>query len=205
MFLISLASTPSPVISSYVGALTSSSSIFYRPQSFTPDYQYFQALQVTVSTPGIYFFTSNSTIDTRGYFYQNSFDPSNSSANLVTDNDDSGGLLQFRIQVYLQSGRTYVLVVTTHREYIMGNFSVSAAGPAFASLTAITPSTSQPITIRKFLTGFLSTSKAHIVDGILKTQFMVILSLICFTYPLRKNSSSLLCTIHFNSECLRFF
>ena len=147
---ILLATTAPSVSSSYVGELLSSSPIFYRPQSSSNNPHYFQAIQVTVATTGTYTLRSNSSIDTRGYFYRTDFDPSNATANLITDNDDSGGQLQFLIQVPLESGGTYVLVVTTHREYVTGSFSVTAAGPALASLTAITPSTSRPITIRKF-------------------------------------------------------
>jgi hypothetical protein len=157
MLSILAAPTGPPLLASYEGALTTSSQIFYRPQSLTNDYHYFQAIQVTVSVNGIYIFDSNSTADTRGYFYQNSFDPSVPTTNLVTDNDDGGGMLQFRIRVNLQAGTTYILVVTTHRQYVTGTFSVSAAGPSIATLTAITPSTSQPITTRKFFTSTFPT------------------------------------------------
>jgi hypothetical protein len=157
MLLILVGPTSPPLLASYEGALTTSSQIFYRPQSLTNDYHYFQAIQVTVSVGGIYIFKSNSTADTRGYFYQDSFDPSVPTANLVTEDDDAGGMLQFSIRVNLQSTRTYILVVTTHRQSVTGTFSVSAAGPSIASLTAITPSTSQPITTRKFFTSTLPT------------------------------------------------
>ncbi|CAF3224322.1 unnamed protein product [Rotaria socialis] len=132
--------------STYTGALSANSAIFYRPDGGSNEYYYFQAIQVTISTAGFYTFKSNSTIDTRGYFYQNSFDPSNSAANLVTSDDDGGGSFQFRIQVYLETLRTYILVVTTHRAYITGDFSVSANGPAPLNLISITPVTSRPIT-----------------------------------------------------------
>ena len=126
--------------------------MFYRPQSLFNDLHYFQAIVVTVPTAGIYILKSISSIDTRGYFYRNSFDPSNATANLITDDDDSGGQLQFLIRANLEPGNTYILVVTTHREYVTGNFSVNVAGPALASLTSITPSTSRPIITRRFLT-----------------------------------------------------
>ena len=137
--------------SSYGGVLTFNSPVFDRPEGNIDYYYHFQALQVTVSTSGTYIFTSNSDIDTRGYFYQTSFDPSDPTMNLVIEDDDSSSYLQFRIQVYLQSGRTYILVVTTHREYAVGSFSVSAIGPASVSFMSITASTSRPIITRKFL------------------------------------------------------
>jgi hypothetical protein len=129
--------------------------MFIRPDSFLNNYYYFEAVQVSVSTAGTYIFTSISTIDTRGYFYNSSFDPSNATANLITSDDDSGGNRQFRIQVYLQAGGTYILVVTTHGNSVTGNFSVSAVGPASVDLIFITPSTSRPIITCKFLLIFL--------------------------------------------------
>ena len=149
MSSILLETTTPSLLSPFAGELTTDSPIFYRPQSLTDDYYYFQAIQVTLSTSGTYTFRSNSTIDTRGYFYNTSFDPSNATVNLMADNDDAGGQMQFSIQVSLQSGQTYILVVTTHKEYTTGSFLVSAVGPAVVSLTSITPSTSRPIIIRK--------------------------------------------------------
>ncbi len=86
-------------------------------------------------------------MDTYGCFYDDSFDPSNPSRNLITCNDDSAGSTQFQINVTLQSGGTYVLAVTTYSAAGTGNFSIRAAGPASVALTSITPSTSRPITI----------------------------------------------------------
>ncbi|CAF1226151.1 unnamed protein product [Rotaria sordida] len=143
---ITTPSTPPSVSSSYASVLSTTSPIFYRPYGMTSKYYYFKAIQVTASTAGIYVFKSNNTMDTRAYFYQNSFDPSDPTVNLVTDNDDGGGYPNFRIEAKLESGRTYILVVTTHRESVIGSFSVSATGPASISFTSITPSTSRPIT-----------------------------------------------------------
>ena len=137
-------------LSSYSGALLTSSQIFYRPGGDTNSYYYFQAIEVTVSTAGRYIFMSTSIMDTVGYFYSSPFDPPNPLANLITeDDDDSDDFLQFRIEAELESGRTYVLVVTTHSGSATGIFSVSARGPASASLTSITASTSRPIVTRK--------------------------------------------------------
>ncbi|CAF1284088.1 unnamed protein product [Rotaria sordida] len=85
-------------------------------------------------------------MDTVGYIYDTPFDPSNPLANLITDDDDSGdSSYQFHIDVNLQSGRTYILVVTTHWEYTRGDYSISVTGPASVGLMSITPSTSRPI------------------------------------------------------------
>ena len=166
-----VASTAPPPTSYYAGQLSTSSAVFYRPQSSTNSLHYFQAIQVTVPTAGTYSLRSISSIDTRGYFYRNSFDPSTPSVNLLTDDDDSGGQFQFLIRANLEPGNTYILVVTTHRENITGNYSVGVAGPALASLTSITPSTSQPITARKFLLSFFSHNLIAPADWIRKIFF----------------------------------
>ena len=141
--------------SSYSGALSSSSQGFSRPDGDDDDdddYYFLQAIQVSVTTSGTYVFMSESDIDTFGYFYDSPFDPSNPSSNLITDNDDGGDMIhQFRISANLQSGRTYVLVVTTHAPSITGSFEVSARGPASLGLTSIMASTSRPIVTREFL------------------------------------------------------
>ncbi|CAF1567080.1 unnamed protein product [Rotaria sp. Silwood1] len=153
MLSILLVSTTSGVPSSYADALSSNSPVFYRPNGYIGDIYYFQAIQITVSVTGAYSFTSNSDMDTRAYFYETFFDPSTPLVNLITDDDDSGDdIFQFRIDVNLQSGRTYILVVTTHGDYVTGSFRVLASGPASLGLMSITPSTSRPIITREFLT-----------------------------------------------------
>ena len=134
----------------YSGALSPSSLVFDRPDGNKDDSYCFQAIQITAVTPGTYVFTSSSTIDTMGYFYRTSFDPSNPLANLITDDDDSGDSFQFRIQAYLRSASTYILVVTTHWGSVTGNFMITAIGPASVNLMSITPSTSRPIVTREF-------------------------------------------------------
>ena len=138
--------------SGYSGALSAGSPVFQRPDGDAGTSYYYEAIQVTIPTSGTYVFTSDSTIDTMGYLYNSSFDPSKPLKNLIMEDDDSGDIpLQFRMRVYLQSGRTYVLVVTTHWDVSTGSFSVSAFGPSPLSLVSITPSTSQPIVTCKFI------------------------------------------------------
>ncbi len=116
---------------------------FVRPDGTTGNY-YYQAVQGTIDTSGTYSFSSSSSIDTYGYLYESSFDPSDPSHNLIASDDDGGGDRQFQISRYLQSGRTYILVVTTHRKNTTGNFSVRVSGPALVNLVPIKP-TSRPI------------------------------------------------------------
>jgi hypothetical protein len=140
--------TTTPLISSYANSLSATSGMFQRVDG-DPEYlYYFNAIQVTVQTTGTYTFTSDSALDTIGYIYDSSFDPSEPTVNLITDDDDGGeNNYQFRIEVFLETGHTYILVVTTHAESETGSFSVSASGPGAADLVSITPTTSRPITI----------------------------------------------------------
>ena len=147
-FVLLEPTTPS-VPTSYASALSSSSPIFSRPGDNDERRFYYQPIQVTVSTTGRYIFASTSELDTWGYFYQTTFDPSAPTVNLIADDDNGGAQRQFRIQVYLQSGSTYILVVTTRGEYASGNFLVSARGPASVVFLPFIASTSRPILTRK--------------------------------------------------------
>ena len=108
-------------------------------------YYHYQAIRLTVRTSGTYSFTSVSSIDTYGYLYNSPVDPSYPSQNLITSDDDGGGGSQFRVQSYLSSGSSYVLIVTTFSTNVFGSFSVQASGPASIDMTGFTPSTSRPI------------------------------------------------------------
>jgi hypothetical protein len=133
------------VVSTYSSNLYVNSASFARPYGTSRNY-YYQAIQATTYTTGTYSFSSSSSIDTYGYLYQFSFDPSYPSYNLIASDDDGAGDLQFQISLYLQSGRTYILVVTTLSTSITGSFSVRVVGPASVSLVDITPTTSKSIT-----------------------------------------------------------
>ena len=104
----------------------------------------YKAIRVMVQTTGRYHFTSRSSFDSYGCFYDGSFNPLNPSMNLVTTNDDGGGNAQFQINRSLQPGYTYILVVTTFRTNIIGSFTIKANGPASIYMTSITPATVLP-------------------------------------------------------------
>jgi hypothetical protein len=130
--------------------LSSASSVFIRPNSNT-GYYYYQAIQVTTNTAGKYTFASSSSMDTYGLFYYDPFNPSLPLNNLITYDDDSGGNSQFRINITLSYGVTYVLVVTTYSASITGSFLITALGPSWVSLTPFTPSTPWPTSPRPTL------------------------------------------------------
>lgn len=133
--------------------MTFNSGLFQRVGGYSDEYYYYTAFQITVSTSGTYSFTTDSDLDTVGYLYDSSFDPSDPTANLITDDDDNGDIhLQFLVEAFLHAEHNYVLVVTTHGETQVGQFLVSATGPDFANVMSIIPVTSHPMTTRKFLT-----------------------------------------------------
>ncbi|CAF1083117.1 unnamed protein product [Rotaria sordida] len=144
---ITMPTTEPSHLSSYSSELTSNSAIFYRVDGDSESTYHYQAIQVTVSKSGTYMFASDSDLDTVGYFYDTSFDPSVPTENLVTNDDDGDMRLQFRIEAFLEAGHTYILVVTTHTGSETGSFSVEANGSDSVNLVSITPTTSQPITM----------------------------------------------------------
>jgi hypothetical protein len=145
LYLACLATT-SPVISlTYSGILSSNSPLFSRPNGNAGYYYYYQAIQVTIHTTATYNFTSSSSMDTYGCFYNVPFDPSYPFQSLITSDDDSGDSQQFQVRGSLQSGHTYILVVTTYGSSVTGSFSVRVTGPASVGLTSITPPKSRSI------------------------------------------------------------
>jgi hypothetical protein len=82
-------------------------------------------------------------MDTYGCLYNVSFVPSYPFQNLIASNDDGAGNLQFRISLGLQSGRRYILVVTTFSYGVTGSFSIRGTGPASVVFAAITPTSSK--------------------------------------------------------------
>lgn len=91
---------------------------------------YYEALQLTVSAAGSYRLRSVSIVDTYGYLYLSSFFPSNVATNLIAQDDDSAGSVQFLLVYTLQPGTTYVLVFTTFSPSTTTAFSVIGSGPS---------------------------------------------------------------------------
>jgi hypothetical protein len=86
---------------------------------------------------------SSSLFDSYGCLYDGSFNPLYPSQNLITTDNDGGGNRQFQISRSLQSGRTYILVVTTYITGVTGSFIIRADGPASVYMMAFTPTTSE--------------------------------------------------------------
>lgn len=144
--LQSRAEREDPVIfaSTIEGVLNPNSPVFTRPNVFNR-LSYYQAYRFTVSTSGNYSFSTNSSFDTYGVLYNNPMDPSNSSGNMITFNDDGAGAAQFKITAPLDVSNTYVLVVTTFGDHITGAFQLITSGPSVVALNSFTPVTSLPM------------------------------------------------------------
>lgn len=134
MFIILLASTfpddtewfttesSDRIISNYRDELTSNNNKY--PETD----KYYQAIQIMVNTSGTYDLTSISNMDTYACLYQDDFNPTDITRNLISCNDDSNGN-QFGLTNYLQAGITYTLVFTTYSPNVQGSYTVVGSGP----------------------------------------------------------------------------
>jgi hypothetical protein len=132
---------PDPVLSMYSSALTTKSSIYSRFGGF--DMYYYEAIMISVPETGYYLLGSNSSINTFGYLYSNSFNPLNIEKNLITGDDDKADDLQFLLQHEFKSTNIYILVVTTRDQLVLGSFSILSAGPKQVKFTSMRDVTTQ--------------------------------------------------------------
>jgi hypothetical protein len=120
----------------YSSALTTDSPAYSRVPCGGPNY--YEARQLNVVTSGSYVLYSISDMQTYGYIYQHSFDPFDSSKNILSE--DNGGCpisqstSQFKLEMYLNASTTDILVVTTFKPRETGEFSVVVSGPNNVSL-----------------------------------------------------------------------
>jgi hypothetical protein len=98
---------------------------------------YYEAIKISVPVTDGYYIGSNSTINTYGYLYLNSFNPLNIAENLITGDDDKGGDSQFLIEMELISTKTYILVVITYEQNVTGPFTVVTLGSKGVNITSM--------------------------------------------------------------------
>ena len=125
------------ITSNYSSALTTEFPTFARPGTSTANYHY-EAIQVIVFTTDTYTFNSVGSFDTFGYLYNDPFDSSNPSQNLIVQDDQSDGNNQFQMTATLQAGVPYVLVVSMYGPYGVGSYSVTTSGPDNVFYSSIT-------------------------------------------------------------------
>jgi hypothetical protein len=132
-----LKGNPKDVPRMYNSALTTMSPSYTRTSDDKSPRYYYEAIQMKVMEAATYSFRSNSTMDTYGYIYKDSFNSCDPALNLISEDDQSGGSNQFQLISSLRANTTYILVVTTFRKSITGNFSILVSGPNDVTLNYI--------------------------------------------------------------------
>jgi hypothetical protein len=133
------------ILGSYYYTLSCNSATFSRPNGNSVCY-YYQAIRIETYTNGTYAFISNSSTNIYGYLYNNSFDPSSPSQNLITPYYESNSDGQFQIAYSLKSYQRYILVVATYApDSVRGSLLITAVGPSWVYLYSITVTTSKLI------------------------------------------------------------
>ncbi|CAF0762556.1 unnamed protein product [Adineta ricciae] len=91
---------------------------------------YYEAIRLTVFENDYYGSTGRGNVGTFGDVYIDKFEPINPFKNLLEQNYRScDAHINSNIVSYLESGVTYVLVVTTFLPNLTGNFSILVTGP----------------------------------------------------------------------------
>lgn len=121
------------VQSYYSSTLNNSSETYCHRESCSGSLYYYEGTSLNVSVSGYYIITSNSSMDTYGYIYNNSFNSSMISQNLISSDNDSGDFDQFMFYMFLKGTTKYILVTTTDSPYITGRFTIMINGPGSIS------------------------------------------------------------------------
>ena len=146
--------------SQYSSSLTLFSQKYCRTGDCSTDYYYYydyeelayyKAIVLNVSSSGTYVLVSSSDIDTYGYIYNDTFDSNDPAVNLIVENDNTGGNLQFQFNIFLEALTRYILVVTTYKGGTIGVFSIVATGPALISFSQMDTASKDPIYLKMLL------------------------------------------------------
>ncbi|CAF4100912.1 unnamed protein product, partial [Rotaria sp. Silwood2] len=139
-------------VPTYSSVLTFNSQTFcHRTDNCLDSPFFYEALQLNISMDGNYTFLCNSSMDTYGYLYNNTFDPVYPTMNILAIDDDSGGNYQFMFSMFLQTLSQYILVATTYNKNITGPFTITAHGLAPVGFTRINISSKSSMYFREFL------------------------------------------------------
>jgi hypothetical protein len=119
----------SVILLTYQLELTTDSQMFSRVCNLRNFY--YETFEVKVPEIRYYTIQSSSDIDTYGYIYENTFNPLNTTENLLTSDDNGGGFDgQFRFEIPLYVDTTYILVVTTSSPNKIGKIKINMLGLA---------------------------------------------------------------------------
>ncbi|CAF4368170.1 unnamed protein product [Rotaria sp. Silwood2] len=134
---INVSNTSLSVISRYSSQLTNTSQHFCRTSTCSTPSYYYQALLINVSIAGSYYIMSNSSLDTYGYIYNNSFNSSAPRTNLIVQNDDDGDNAQFLLTLFIDTLEKYILIVTTYAPNVFGTFSINTVSVGSISFSRV--------------------------------------------------------------------
>ena len=134
----------------YSSVLDDSTQTYCRRDSCANSFYYFQAIQFNTSTIGNYIVASNSSMDTYGYIYEDSFISLRPTMHLISSDDDTADNHQFMFNITLQANASYILVVTTYTSRITGIFSIIATGPKSLNFSYIYILSKQLINLKIF-------------------------------------------------------
>lgn len=129
VFPFLLVANISVVHSTYSSALTENHPTYHEEGSSASQNFFYETIKITVNTAGYYAFRSDSTMDTYGYLYNNSFDPIFLDINRLYSDDSEGGNDQFLLSGILHRMNDYIVVATTNSPLVTGLFSILAIGP----------------------------------------------------------------------------
>ncbi|CAF3746296.1 unnamed protein product [Adineta steineri] len=135
--------TPNSTIliqSNYTSSLTIYSPTTCHPDMCSNSNFYYEAIKINVFVAGTYTIACSSSIDTYGFLFNTTFDPTNPTKNLLVSDDDSAGNQQFKLVYFLQPSINYTVIATTYYPFISGSFSLIATGPGVVYFTRITSS-----------------------------------------------------------------
>ena len=90
-------------------------------------------------------------MNTYGYIYNNSFNALEPAANIIAIDDDGAGNNQFLFNIFINTSRRYILVVTTYSPYITGPFSIIAIGMGSVTFSPIDVSSKNMMHFRELL------------------------------------------------------
>ena len=95
---------------------------------------YCKIIEIQTKEEGDYTITSHSTKDLSGYIHENNFTLFDININAIQSDDDSHYNYQFKINSYRPANTSFILIVTTAREFEEGDFSITVYGPSMVSI-----------------------------------------------------------------------
>ncbi|CAF1557222.1 unnamed protein product [Adineta steineri] len=149
---------------------------------------YYQTIRVNVMETGYYALSSSSSMDTFGYIYEDDFNPMNPLENLLSQDYRACSYQDFKLIVYLYTGTTYILVMTTSSPNMTGDFDIKTSGPNNITLDRYTQALTSCFIGQKCQ--FYKKSIGVILDDILRDEIRSNMTLADQTILMKINAAS---------------